>query len=384
VRQRLIRSWAYALLLVTGVALPAAGAEPIASAVPSGYVPAFVTETDEAVWSDCLWASATMYLDAASGGATVVDREALRDASGDLGPSNLGDLDRGVRELLGQPFPFSPYGGDRMRFRDLLGRLEHGGAAVILGWYSRLSEPYTRWDPGFAAKGEVGSGHAMFVTDYQPATGSMWLMDPLGRGDYHGEWIHVDEIEAFIWSDADGYVYAAATRRVTVGAIPVVPPPFHDLAFNAPKLVSGGMAGATSELAVPIVATGASIASRFPDSRVIVEFERIGSIPGTAGEVGDGGVDVGADPTGEEPIVTTRTKRLVPVAQADGLRVIVPLPDVAGEYRIVVRVVQADGKSYPRIDRPKIPEGRIVIDAAEVRLTEAPEALRRTAIRPSA
>lgn len=173
--------------------------------------PRFVTETDEpAPWTDCLWASATMFIDKRTGGQIVPNREDLRVASGDLeGGSSFPDVVRGGHALLGLDLVYSPGGGDDLSWEGLLERLATGGGAVVAGHYGSLPPHYTRWDRSFAAR-ELAA-HAVYVEQYDPATGLVWLMDPLGRGEYVGEWMRAEELSAFVFRSADGLVHAMAT-----------------------------------------------------------------------------------------------------------------------------------------------------------------------------
>src|SRR5664279_5114182 len=70
-------------------------------------------------------------------------------------------------------------------------------------------------------------------------------MDPLGRGDYAGEWISVRALRAFV-SERNGLVYAAATPK---------PIPYTRLAtvdFSQPRLAGAVVAGKPATLILPI------------------------------------------------------------------------------------------------------------------------------------
>lgn len=344
---------------------------------PSGeYRPTFVTETDEAVWTDCLWASATMFLDAWTRGSAIADREALRIASGDhVGGSNLLDLQRGFAAYAGIDLRWSPAGSDRMGWSDLLDRLAHGGAAVLLGWYALLPEQYTRWDPAFAAKGVGDSGHALFVTDYRPATDELWLMDPLGRGDYAGEWIAEPDLRRFAWVTPDGAIFAAATPRPEIDGLRAALRPFDGFGFAPPAIIDPLQTGATVELAIPVGDALGAVAARFPRVRIEVQFTALDDdVPKveTAGDVGEGTqrVDTAPDPDGGEP--TWHGQLVDPTIQADGLRAFVDLPAAAGLYRLRVRLVDGTGATFPEIDRPHIP-GLIVLVEDRPAPRSAPE-----------
>jgi hypothetical protein len=190
----------------------AAGAA-VDGAMPAAGAVRFVTQTDQAgPWIDCAWASLSMLLQRATG--TEHDRRSLRAASGDtVGGSTLADLARGARSVGYQlQWSGSDAGArDDMTFDQLLERLTRGGA-VVNGTYANLPDRYTRWDRSFAARG-AASGHSIYVDRYDPATDRVFIMDPLGRGDYAGEWMPAKDLRAFAWSDGKGHVIAAASAR---------------------------------------------------------------------------------------------------------------------------------------------------------------------------
>ena len=140
-----------------------------------------------------------------------VDRRALR-ARRERGQGRLvvPRRGRGTDYLLNLHLRYSPNGGDPMTWRQLLARLADGGGAVIEGAYSRMPTWFKRWDRKFAASGSVKSAHAVYVERYQPRRGRVWLMDPLGRDGYNGEWISVYALEYFSYTSS-GLVHAMAT-----------------------------------------------------------------------------------------------------------------------------------------------------------------------------
>jgi hypothetical protein len=180
------------------------------AATAAAYRPTHVTETDDRVWNDCTWASASMLIDKLTGGAVKVDREALRAASGDrTGGSSLADVVRGARNLLG--FDLGAAESEHLTFDGLLDRLASGGGAIVQGSYANLPSSLTRYDPAFAAKGAAASGHAVYVGPLDRATGKVWWDDPLAPADGSGQWISVDSLRKFAWTDSQGRVSAMAT-----------------------------------------------------------------------------------------------------------------------------------------------------------------------------
>ena len=177
-----------------------------------GYRPAFVTETDTRPWIDCLWSSGAMLLDKWTNGRVTATHGRLRRLSGDTHRgSTLADL-RVAYAKLGIDLAYSPDGGARITWGGLLNRLAHGGGAVLLGHYSKLPRWYGRWDYRFWKGKAKTDNHAVYVERYDRKRGRVWLMDPLGRGDWKGEWISIWSLRRFAWTSGS-LVYAAMTPR---------------------------------------------------------------------------------------------------------------------------------------------------------------------------
>lgn len=206
--------------------------------------PHFVTETNDTKWDDCEWASAAMLIEKWTG--DQVDRRALRAAANVAkGGSSFRDVTRGTDYLLNLHLRYSPGGGDPMTWRQLLARLADGGGAVVEGAYSRMPQWFKRWDRKFAASGSVKSAHAVYVERYQPKRGRVWLMDPLGRDGYNGEWISVYALEYYSYTSS-GLVHAMATPA----RLP--PVPLSTVRFGQPTLGGPLLAGAPTVLSIPI------------------------------------------------------------------------------------------------------------------------------------
>ena len=198
------------------------------------FSPRFVTETDEKPpWTDCTWAAALMLANKASKGqypATRIERELLRDASGDhFGGSNLDDVAKGIKARYG--WTLNPL---RPTWEQILRRLALGDGALVTGLYSRLPDHFTRWDRPFAAKG-MGSGHAAYVQghdrggnvhlDTNGLPKDVFWCDPLGRRlpgqtaaqAYRGEWMPANVLRDFLLHlDSDQYYTALAAQ----GSVP--------------------------------------------------------------------------------------------------------------------------------------------------------------------
>ena len=230
IRPSLLRTIAAASLatatLIGITAGPAAALDP-PRPLP-GYHPAFVTETDTRPWQDCLWASGAMLLDKWTNGRDTISRQALRRLSGDShGGSTLADL-RTAYAKLGIDLAYSPDGGARITWPTLLSRLEHGAGAVLLGDDSKLPRWYGRWDPPFWQATGEGDNHAVYIERYDRKRGRVWLMDPLGRGDWAGEWISVGALKRYAWRTRAGVLSVAVTPTAKAA-------PFAGVVIGAPS-----------------------------------------------------------------------------------------------------------------------------------------------------
>ena len=75
-----------------------------------------------------------------------------------------------------------------------------GAGAILLGDYGKLPRYYGRWDHKFWKKKGKKDNHAVYIERYDRSRGRVWLMDPLARGDWEGEWISVWALRKFAWS----------------------------------------------------------------------------------------------------------------------------------------------------------------------------------------
>lgn len=154
----------------------------------------FLSETDEAKWTDCLYASGVMLArDAAQMlplGLTPAEREALE--SSDLRPDEQGgsldDLMVGFDRRYGWKPLLRKDVTDATFATDLAG--ERGAVVQLI--YAKLPVHYRRWDTAFGAKPD--SRHSFNArirssVDGSLRAGYLWIRDPLGRGTYCGEWI---------------------------------------------------------------------------------------------------------------------------------------------------------------------------------------------------
>ena len=316
------RAIAAACLVV--VTLLAAAPAPAAALEPPrplpGYRPAFVTETDEHPWTDCLWASGAMLLDKLTNGRVTRTHQELRSLARDNGVgSALGDLDAAYARL-GIDLRFSPDGGERITWPQLLRRLAHGAGAVLLGDDSKLPRRYGRWDRSFwtLAKDEADTkdNHAVYIERYDRRRGRVWLMDPLARAGWKGEWISVAALRRFAWSHG-GALSVAVTPAAKAA-------PYKGVAIEDPTF---SMTSTTLD-----VAWGFKAPRRwaFPGADVRTTFEPADD-PLRAAAESMPVATVGAGPV-------KRPARPVAASRGNVLRATSALPDASGAYRAAITV----------------------------------------------
>ncbi len=222
--------------LLAAAPVPASALEP-PRPLP-GHRAAFVTETDVRPWRDCLWASAAMLLDKWTNGDVLVSHQRLRRLSGDLhGGSSFTDMQVAFRRL-GFAIPLSPTGDSTMTWRGLLARLKSGAGAVVLGDYGKLPRWFGRWDRPFWNGRSKTDNHAVYVERYDAKRGRVWLMDPLGRGSYGGEWISVWSVYRYAWFTG-GRVQAIATPTAKAA-------PFRGVSLGEPTFRSSDLAASAA------------------------------------------------------------------------------------------------------------------------------------------
>jgi hypothetical protein len=235
----LAAAWLLGAALLCAAPGPASALEP-PRPLP-GYRPEFVTETDVRPWTDCLWASGAMLLDKWTNGDRTIAHRALRRLSGDHGGSSLEDLAAAFRRLGFKP-EISAGGHGMLTWSQFLGRLKKGAGAVVLGDDSVLPRWYGRWDYAFWKKRGEKDNHAVYVERYE--RGRVWIMDPLARGGWQGEWISADALYRFAWFDG-GHIEAVTT--------PVAAPaPFKGVRLTSPQVtLSPGALAVTWSLRAP-------------------------------------------------------------------------------------------------------------------------------------
>jgi hypothetical protein len=181
-------------------------------AVKNPDPPRFVHQT----LNNCMFASVAMLLDKWTKGALRVDQADLRAASGVPGTKGVsfGQLARSVAAVTRVQLRYSPYGGEKLTWRQLLARLARGSGAVLGGAYSDFPAHYQRWAPDYAALGRQLTGHAVYIERYEQTEegGRVWLMDPIAwNAKFKGEWISVRDLLQFAWISPRGLVAAAVS-----------------------------------------------------------------------------------------------------------------------------------------------------------------------------
>ena len=307
-----------AAALIAGATLLSAfpAAAPVAALEPPrplpGYKPEFVTQTDQRPFIDCLWSSGAMLLDKWTNGEVRVTHQRLRAASGDRsGGSQFRDMRVAFRKL-GFGFKYSPDGGDAMTWSQLLTRLGKGAGAIVLGDDHDLPRWFGRWDYAFWKKKGKKDNHAVYVERYDRKRGRVWLMDPLARGPWQGEWISVWALQRFAWTQG-GAVFAATTPTAKAA-------PFSKVKASArPKLVrSGDAVEAAWSLKAPKK-------WRFPGADVTAKF-RAADDPVAA-----------AATSAEVPVRNDQAaapRRATVVVRGKTMRLTAPLPTKPGAYEL--------------------------------------------------
>jgi hypothetical protein len=178
---------------------------------PLEYRPPFCTEADEPVIEDCVSASTLMLTATETLGECLLDehwqqkdlkhlRERMRNTLGpgkQHGGLTLNDADemrRNVWPDLPQLRRWDAPNGTNLdlSFDELWDKLRNGCAALVIGNPIRVSD---RSSPLRTKQTNDDYRHCVFVLFAEQAR--CWLMDPLGHGDYEGEWLPIQHLRAF-------------------------------------------------------------------------------------------------------------------------------------------------------------------------------------------
>jgi hypothetical protein len=111
--------------------------------------------------------------------------------------TSLEDLARAFASQ-GQPLTIRRY----LSWSDFQRQVASGRSAVVQGWYGYVPKRFVL-QAGFT------SGHSVFVLAYSAhvfrGRGGFYVMDPLGRAGYSGEWWPSDVLRAYGWSGKPGH-----------------------------------------------------------------------------------------------------------------------------------------------------------------------------------
>lgn len=194
------------------------------------YVPPFITETDELHWDDCTVCSTLMAVASATTGEAVSNRnwtlmskpqiKMLRERIRDhLGPGNQtgGTTMADMRIAFGIEYPWLPqipsYEYQKNTWQECRQRLLDGWGGVYMGnpsLVTNVNSKLRRWT------NNDNFGHAIWVDRARRSSsgGTEFLvMDPLGRGDYAGDWVPEDELQEFTWVYDGSYRYITLFKR---------------------------------------------------------------------------------------------------------------------------------------------------------------------------
>lgn len=141
---------------------------------------------------NCVYAAGAMMFDGL-GGADLSGADLRRYAGDNDGAGFQSDLQRAY-ERLG--FAVDRYNG--MSFRQFTKRLDSSQAgAVVIGLLSSLPRQFRL--------SSSGTAHAVYVTKETRVVDGVrmrWVMDPLGRSGYTGQWWPEEVLQEFAWSGA--------------------------------------------------------------------------------------------------------------------------------------------------------------------------------------
>lgn len=192
----------------------------------SGYRATLCTETDVRPMVDCVPASLVMMIDVWTQGSVRLLHQDLHRIAGADNLTYPG-VTAAVASHAGLEVRFSEAfnanGTDPLTWGELLNRVSRGGAASVVGFYSRLKghkslagRELIRHDPNLALSTTVR--HAMTVSNFQKATATtperIWLQDPMGVPPFKGEWVRPESVHAFI-DKRSNVVGARVTAAVT-------------------------------------------------------------------------------------------------------------------------------------------------------------------------
>jgi hypothetical protein len=193
------------------------------------YRAPFITETDEPAFTDCQFCSGLMLVAEWTSGEAIHDRhgntldavglkrlrERIRVLSSDtVGGASLEDLARGITrrfpDLPALPLTTAPDEPLRLSFDELWTKLQAGHCTVLDGNPIKATDPKS---PLRSMQAKDDYDHAVFV---HAAKGERaFVMDPLGRGRYQGQWVPKVDLRQFAsrFTTSRGSPYCAVVKR---------------------------------------------------------------------------------------------------------------------------------------------------------------------------
>jgi len=195
----------------------------------SEYRTPFITETNEPKFTDCQYCAGLMLVAEWTDGEAIHDehgntldapglrvlRERIRTLSGDLeGGATLEALALGIArqypDLPALPRTTAQTNPLKASFDEAWARLQAGSPAVLNGNPSRVKDAKS---PLRSMQANDDYDHAIFLHSAQPDRA--FVMDPLGRGSYEGQWVAREDLRQFAsrYTAANGSPYLAMVWR---------------------------------------------------------------------------------------------------------------------------------------------------------------------------
>ena len=192
------------------------------------YRSPFITETNEPAFTDCQTCAGLMLVAEWTAGEAILDRrgntldamglkrlrERIRSLSGTESGASFEDLARGIArrfaDLPALPRTTAPGEPLRLSFDELWAGLQAGHCAALDGNPSRVTDPRS---PLRSMQGKDDYDHAVFI---HAAKGERaFVMDPLGLGRYHGQWVPKADLRQFAsrFTTPTGSPYCAVVER---------------------------------------------------------------------------------------------------------------------------------------------------------------------------
>ncbi len=199
------------------------------------YRSPFITETDEPAFNDCQFCAGLMLVAEWTNGEAIHDRhgntldqvglrhlrERFRVLSADaVGGASLEDLARGITrrfpDLPPLPRTTAPVDPLRLTFDELWAKLSNGHCAVLDGNPSKVTDPRS---PLRSMQAKDDYDHAVFLHTAQGERA--FVMDPLGRGRYQGQWVPKQDLRQFAsrFSTDSGSPYCAVVKRGELSSV---------------------------------------------------------------------------------------------------------------------------------------------------------------------